>query len=83
MRCFKHLVQNCLAVGELSTESPYGILSVTQDGGLVSAAAVDGGAYHGRIVVTDSSGTKVRYGGGKRIDNISPAVGAYVWQRTV
>lgn len=33
MRCFKHLVQNCIAVGELPTESPYGILSVTQDGG--------------------------------------------------
>ena len=71
-----------LAVGELPTESPYGILSATQDGGLVSAAAVDGGPYIGRIVVTDNSGTKVRYGGGKRIDNISPAVGAYVWQRT-
>ena len=70
-----------MTVGELPTKSPYGILSAAQDGGLVSAAAVDGGPYKGRIVVTDT-GTKVRYGGGKRIDSISPAVGSYVWQRT-
>ena len=74
---FKHQI----TVGELPTESPYGILSATQDGGLVSAAVVDGGAYEGRLVVTRGD-KKVYYGGGKRIDSISPAVGAYVWQRT-
>lgn len=74
---FKHQI----TVGELPTESPYGILSATQDGGLVTAAATDGGAYEGRLVVSGGS-KEVYYGGGKRIDSISPAVGAYVWQRT-
>jgi hypothetical protein len=60
---------------------PYGICSAEQDGGLATAAAVDGGAYGGRLIVT-TSGKKVYYGGGKRIDSISPSVGAYVWQRT-
>lgn len=70
-----------VTVGELPTESPYGILSVTQDGGLTTAAAVNGGNYEGRLVVTEGN-KKVFHGGGKRIDSISPAVGAYVWQRT-
>lgn len=75
---FKHQ----LTVGELPTESPYGILSVTQDRGLTTAAAVKGGYYEGRLVVTVDD-KKVSHGGGKRIDSISPAVGAYLWHRTV
>lgn len=77
-----------MTVGELPTESPYGILSATQDGGLTSAAAVKGGPYEGRLIVTEGTinhgvgDKKVLYGGGKRIDSISPAVSAYVWQRT-
>lgn len=75
---FKHQI----TVGELPTESPYGILSVTQDRGLTTAAAVKGGYYEGRLVVTGDD-KKVSHGGGKRIDSISPAVGAYLWHRTV
>jgi hypothetical protein len=75
---FKHQI----TVGELPTESPYGIISVLQDGHLTTAAAVNGGYYEGRLIVT-RAGKEVYYGGGKRIDSISPAVGAYLWHRTV
>lgn len=72
-----------LTVDELPTESPYGILSAAQDGGLPSAAAVNGGSYEGRLVVTNTVfPSVVHYGGGKMIGNIPPAVGAYVWCRT-
>ena len=70
-----------MTVEELPKESPYGILSVTQDGGLTTAAAVNGGIYEGRLVVTGGS-KKVSHGGGKMIGNIPPAVGAYVCHRT-
>lgn len=72
-----------LTVDELPRESPYGILSAAQDGGLPLAAAVNGGAYEGRLVVTNTVfSSVVHYGGGKMIGNIPPAVGAYVWCRT-
>lgn len=73
---FKHQI----TVGELPKESPYGILSAEQDGGLTSAAAVGGGAYEGRIVV--SGGDKlVFFGGDKYHNNLSPAIAAYMWKR--
>ena len=72
-----------MTVDELPKESPYGILSAKQDRGLPSAAAVNGGFYEGRLVITNSNfSSAVHYGGGKMIGNIPPAVGAYVWHRT-
>lgn len=69
-----------VAVGELPKESTYNILSANQDGGLKTAACIDGGAYAGRVVVACSD---VYFGGGARHANISPSIGAYIWKRTV
>ena len=74
---FKHQI----TVGELPTESPYGILSATQDGGLTSAAAVKGGYYEGRIVVAGGD-NDVCFGGGLHHTNISPGIASYIWKRT-
>lgn len=73
---FKHQ----LTVGELPTQSPYNILSANQDGGLKTAACIDGGPYAGRVVVACND---VYFGGGARHANISPSIAAYIWKRTV
>ena len=72
---FKHQ----LTVGELPKESVYNILSVNQDGGLKTAACIDGGPYAGRVVVACNV---VYFGGGARHANISPGIAAYIWKRT-
>jgi hypothetical protein len=72
---FKHQ----LTVGELPKESPYNILSANQDGGLKTAAAVNGGYYACRIVVACND---VYFGGGARHANISPGIASYIWKRT-
>ena len=74
---FKHQI----TVGELPKESTYGILSAQQDGGLTSAAATNGGAYEGRIVVSGGN-RSVLFGGDKYHNNISPCIAAYMWKRT-
>ena len=77
---FKHQI----TVGELPKESPYAILSAKQDGGLKSAAAAtEGGAYAGRIVVSVGENELVLFGGGERFNNIQPVIAVYCWKRTV
>ena len=73
-----------MTVGELPKESPYAILSAKQDGGLKSAAAAtEGGAYAGRIVVSVGENELVLFGGGERFNNIQPVIAVYCWKRTV
>ena len=61
-----------LTIAELPKESPYGILSVTEDGGLIEAAAVYGGAYHGRLIVTKVGSCTALYGGNQPHNNMPP-----------
>lgn len=81
MYCQLPLEKNSIAVGELPTQSPYNILSTNQDGGLKTAACMDGGPYAGRVVVA-VPGNDVYFGGGLHHTNISPGIAAYIWKRT-
>ena len=72
-----------MAVEELPPQSPYGIESAYQDGGLKTASAGDSGPYEGRIVVCEGVGGKgiVSYGGGKATKWTTPSQAGYVWRR--
>ena len=87
MRCFKHLVQNCIAVGELppfsvtfplfavlgtNNQLPIGGTSPIRWQDVSAGAGVNGlGSYY---VTTPS------VGGNQRHNNVSPCIAAYVWK---
>lgn len=74
----------CIAVGEMPNQSPYSLCSAYQDGGLSTAAVVDGGPYSGRVVVATGGdgGNSVLYGGGSRFKVVQPCISSYIWKRT-
>lgn len=89
MRCFKHLVQNCIAVGELpNIEGTISNMSAQDNNVGVSATGVfssysAGAAGRPETSKYDAKADAVElvFGSDQYHSNISPAIVAYCWHR--
>lgn len=87
MRCFKHLVQNCLAVGELPEVSGsvenYLIWGKNQAESGVLHSSVTGTKFPS-VATENVRGAmiSISFGGDQYHNNVSPCIAAYVWKRT-
>lgn len=91
MRCFKHLVQNCIAVGELPhITGTFACVVPTYHNRFTDGvfSAIDFGDKSGSISNgADRSGIiygyRIEFGNNQHHNNTSPCVSAYIWRRTV
>lgn len=87
MRCFKHLVQNCIAVGEMPPHQ-FEIITGLSDGDFstnhkwsASIASVPDNTVTEIGSGYRTAGTN-RVGSGMYHNNVTPCVASYVWRRT-
>lgn len=84
MRCFKHLVQNCLAVGELP--KIISTIAVEDTNSTQKSKSNffkwDYGINYRLYTATSALDFIVPFGQNQAHNNISPSISAYIWHRT-
>lgn len=87
MRCFKHLVQNCIAVGE-SVRHQHEIITCTSGGQFTTdhkwAASIANVTDNTVVDISSgyvTAGTSIS-GNSEYHNNVSPVIAAYLWKRT-